>query len=86
MEGLLQFFPPGKPRNRLACIANTTCPYLTLCSLPLRGNKTLNERDSLKLEATKKKDPVLHHEFKLKRNEVKNAIPSAWLVHYSESY
>ena len=28
----------------------------------------MEERDSLKLEATKKKDPVLHHEFKLKRN------------------
>ena len=30
MEGLLQFFSPGKPRNWLACIAHTTCPYLTL--------------------------------------------------------
>ena len=33
--GCCSSFLRGKSRNWLACIANTTCPYLTLCTSPL---------------------------------------------------
>ena len=41
------------------------------------------ERDSLKKESIKQNDPILHEEFKLKRNEVKRAIEADKMLYCS---